>query len=239
MKEFYHKFYTQYLSRDFEMLVFGEAGIPLIIFPTSKGKYYEVKDYGLIQALENFVEEGKIKIYCPDSIDQMSWYNYIIHPSDRVKTHLAYERVILNDVIEFAKFETGIEKVGLAGCSFGAYHALNLALKYPDKFSSLICLSGTYDIKPHIFGFYDDDCYFNNPFDYMPNLNDSWYLDNIRKIKIIIGVGEHDFYTNENRMLSELLHSKHIEHFFEIRQNAYHDWPYWREMLKDYIINIL
>ncbi len=239
MKEFYHKFYTQYLSRDFEMLVFGESGIPLILFPTSKGKYYEVKDFGLINSIEKCIDEGKIKVYCPDSIDQMSWYNYIIHPADRVKTHLAYEQVILNDVIEFAKFETGQDKVGLAGCSFGAYHAMNIALKYPDKISSVICLSGTYDIKPHILGFYNDDCYFNNPFDYMPNLNDAWYLENIRKIKIFIGVGEHDFYTNENRRLSEILNSKKIDHYFEIRANAYHDWPYWREMFTEYVSKIL
>lgn len=239
MKEFYHKFHTQYLSRDFEMLVFGETGQPLILFPTSKGKYYEVKDFGLIHSIEKFIDEGKIKVYCPDSIDQMSWYNYIIHPADRVKTHLAYEQVILNDVIEFAKYETGHDKVGLAGCSFGAYHAMNIALKYPNKINSVICLSGTYDIKPHIFGFYNDDCYFNNPFDYMPNLNDPWYLDNIKKIKIFIGVGEHDFYTNENRRLSEIFNSKNIEHNFEIRSNAYHDWPYWKEMFLDYVSNLL
>lgn len=235
MKEVYHKFYTQYLSRDFEMLVFGESGIPIILFPTSKGKYYEVKDFGLIHSVEKFIDEGKIKIYCPDSIDQMSWFNYIIHPADRVKTHLAYEKVILYDIIDFIKFETGNEKVGLAGCSFGAYHAVNMAFKYPDKIQSLISMSGTFDIKPHIYGFYNDDCYFNNPFDYIPNLNDAWYLENIRKIKIFIGVGENDFFTNENRILHEILISKNIEHFFEIRPNTFHDWPYWRDMFSTYI----
>lgn len=239
MKEFYHKFYTQYLSRDFEMLVFGESGIPIILFPTSKGKYYEVKDFGLIASIEKFIDEGKVKIYCPDSIDQMSWYNYIIHPADRVKTHLAYERVILNDVIEFAKFETGSKLVGLAGCSFGAYHATNIAFKYPDKISSLISISGTFDIRPHIFGFFDDDCYFNSPFDYMPNLEDNWYLENIRKIKIIFGVGENDFYFNENKRMSEILSSKNIPHEFDVRKDAWHDWQYWRKMFPDYLSKIL
>lgn len=239
MKEFYHKFYTQYLSRDFEMLVFGETGIPIILFPTSKGKYYEVKDFGLISAAEKFIDEGKIKIYCPDSIDQMSWYNYIIHPADRVKTHLAYERVILNDVIEFAKYETGNKFVGLAGCSFGAYHAANIAFKYPEKINTLISISGTFEIKQHIFGYYDEDCYFNSPLDYMPNLEDSWYLENIRKIKIILGVGENDFYINENKRMSEILHSKNIPHELDIRKDAWHDWQYWRKMFPDYLLKII
>ncbi|MEW6653016.1 MAG: esterase, partial [Bacteroidota bacterium] len=82
MKEQYHTWYTQYLSRDFEMLVFGHTGFPVILFPTSKGKYYENKDNGLIDSAAHLIENGKIKIYCPDGIDAMSWYNYIIHPAD-------------------------------------------------------------------------------------------------------------------------------------------------------------
>ena len=35
MNERHLKWYTPYLSREFEMLAFGEAGVlPLIIFPT-------------------------------------------------------------------------------------------------------------------------------------------------------------------------------------------------------------
>jgi len=34
------------LSRDFEMLVFGNgSGLPLILFPTSLGRYYRTTDF--------------------------------------------------------------------------------------------------------------------------------------------------------------------------------------------------
>jgi esterase/lipase superfamily enzyme len=54
-------------EREFEMLV-DNGGLPLILFPTSFGSYYQNKDrtrrfrYGYIDA-------GKVTIYYPDAID--------------------------------------------------------------------------------------------------------------------------------------------------------------------------
>lgn len=238
MKENYHKWYTQYLSRDFEMLVFGHAGYPIILFPTSKGRYFENKDFGLVGSASQLIEEGKIKIYCPDGIDSQSWYNYSIHPSDRVKTHLAYERVILNDVIEFAKYETGSKNVGTAGCSFGGYHALNIAFRHPDKIAYLFSLGGAYDIKQFIYGFYDDNCYFNNPPDYMSSMNDPWYLERIKKMGIVLGTGEWDICLDENKRMSSILSQKGITHWLDIRHGTGHDWQWWKEMFPSYLSKI-
>src|SRR5690606_9141350 len=166
------------------------------------------------------------------------WYNYSIHPADRVKTHIAYENLILHDVIEFAKYETGAERVGVAGCSFGAYHASNLAFRHPDKIGYLISMSGAFDIKQFIMGYYDDNCYFNNPPDFLPNLNDEWYLERFRQLRIILGTGEYDICLDENKRLSQILNSKNIDHWLDIRKGAAHDWPYWKEMFKDYLAKV-
>lgn len=238
MQEHYHKWYTQYLSRDFEMLVFGHSGYPIVLFPTSKGRYFENKDFGLIDSASHFIEQGKIKIYCPDGIDWESWYNYGIHPADRVKTHIAYERLILNDVIEFAKFETGAKNVCVAGCSFGGYHAANIAFRHPDKVGYLISMGGTYDIKQFIMGYYDENCYFNNPPDYLPSLNDGWYLDQIKRMGIVLGTGEWDICLEENKRLSSILNSKGINHRLDVRGFTGHDWNWWKEMFPAYLYQI-
>ena len=81
------------------MLVFGHAGYPVILFPTSLGRFYQNKDFGLVGSVTDLLAAGKIKIYCPDGIDEQSWYNKSIHPADRVRTHQAYENVILHDVL--------------------------------------------------------------------------------------------------------------------------------------------
>src|SRR3970282_573962 len=101
------------------MLVFGHSGFPVIAFPTSKARYYELKDFGIIGSAHHLIESGRIKIYCPDGIDWESWYNDSIHPADRIKTHIGYENLILYDVIEFAKHDCDSRQVAVAGCSFG------------------------------------------------------------------------------------------------------------------------
>jgi esterase/lipase superfamily enzyme len=238
LKEEYHKWNTQYLSREFEMLVFGYSGFPVIIFPTSRGRYFENKDFGLINSAAGLINSGIIKIYCPDGIDSESWYNYSIHPADRVKTHNGYENVILNDVIEFAKHETGRDRVAVAGCSFGAFHALNIAFRHPDKIKYLICMGGAYNIKQFIMGFYDDNCYFNNPPDYIPNLNDHWFLEKLRNMGIVLGTGEHDICLKDNLEMSDMLNRKGIQHWLDIRPGAKHDWPDWKIAFPDYLSQI-
>jgi len=238
VKEEYHKWFTEYLSCEFEMLVFGHDGYPVILFPTSQGRYYENKDFQLIDSVAHLLDAGKLKIYCPDSIDSDSWYNYSIHPADRVKTHNGYENAILNDVIEFAKYDSGRDKVGLAGCSFGAYHAANIAFRHPDKVSNLICMGGSFNIKQFIMGYYDENCYFNNPPDYLPNLDDQWYLERIKQMGIILGTGENDMCKDENIRLSEILNQKGILHWLDLRPGTGHDWPWWREMFPQYLEKI-
>ncbi len=235
MQEFYHKWYSQYLNRDFEMLVFGHAGHPVILFPTAKGRYYENKDCGLIESVSKIIDEGKVRIYCPDGIDSESWFNYEIHPADRVKTHMAYERVIINDVIGFAKYESETEKVTLAGCGFGGYHAANIAFRHPQLVTHLFTMGAQFNIKPHIMGHYDDDCYFNNPEDYISNLEDEWFLSRIKLIRIILGVGEWDALLGENENFSSILKTKNIEHNLDIRKWAGSDWRWWKEMFVNYL----
>ncbi len=238
MQEQLIRWYTPYLSRDFEMAVFGHSGYPIIAFPTSLGNHYQNKDFKLIESASYFLDAGLIKIYCPNGIDEQSWYNKSIHPADRVKTHMAYENVILHDVFEYAMRETGRSKVGVAGCSFGGYHSANIAFRHPDKVGYVFSMSGAFDIKQFIDGYYDDNCYFNNPMDYMPNLSDPWYFHHLHQMGIVLGTGEWDSCRGENHKLSGILFSKGINHWLDDRQGVGHDWPWWREMFPKYLSRI-
>jgi esterase/lipase superfamily enzyme len=221
-----------------EMLVFGHNGYPIILFPTAKGRYYECKDSGLITSISDLIDSGQIKVYCPDGYDSESWYNYTINPADRVKNYTNYELAILYDVIEFAKHETQKGKVGVAGCDFGGYHAVNIALKHPDQINNLISISGWFDIKQFIWGYYDDNCYFNNPPDYLPNLTDIWYLEKFRMMGIILGIGENDDYVIQNKKLSDILTSKNINNWLDIQPDANHDWQLWNQLFPKYLKTI-
>jgi len=213
------------------MLVFGDEGYPLILFPTSMGRYYESKDRGLIDALGWFVDQQLVRIYCPDSIDSHSWYNRHIPPAERAYNHTLYDKVLLHEVLDRAVQETGVQRVAVAGCSFGGYHAANLAFRYPEKVSYLFCLSATFDVRSRLDGHYDDNVYFNNPVDYMPDNTAAalW------RMGIILGVADNDVTRQQNEQFSRILAAKHIMHWLDIRPNAVHDWPLWKEMLPYYL----
>ncbi len=238
LKEEFYKWNSQYFEHEFEMLVYGHGGYPVIIFPTLNGKYYEAKDNCIIESASDLIETGKIKIYCPETIDYLTWNNFSISPEDRAKSYSGYENVVLFDIIDFAKHETGSERVTLAGFDFGAYHALNISLKHPDKVGHLICIDGSFDIKKFIDNYYDDNCYFNNPPDYLPGLNDDWYLEKIKTMKIILGIGELDDSFGQNKRISGILNSKNINHQFDIYPNAGHDWELWGEIFANYLNEI-
>src|SRR5258708_37654537 len=76
VKEEYLRWSTPYLGgRGFEMLAFGHAGVPVVLFPTSQGRYYEYEDFRLIEAAAPLVDAGRVKLYCPAGRDGESRYN--------------------------------------------------------------------------------------------------------------------------------------------------------------------
>ena len=231
MQENYLKWYSPNLSREIEMLVFGHAGYPVIVFPTTKGRYYEAKDFLLIESARWFLEQGLVKIYCPDSIDAFSWYNRAIHPADRVKNHMWYDKFITEEVVDAIRHHHGYQKVAVAGASFGGFHALNYAFRHPDRVSHLFSMSGAFETRSFMDGYYDENVYFNNPVDYMPNNNDP----ELWKMKIALGVGEWDICLDANLHMSHILNQKGIQHWFDLRRWAKHDWPIWRDMFPHYL----
>lgn len=229
--EHYHRWYSPRLSRDIEVLSFGHAGYPVILFPTSMGRYYENKDFKLIDSVSWYLDQGLIKIYCPDGIDMVSWYNKHIHPADRVKNHIWYDDMLLHELIPLAQRETGVGRVATAGCSFGGYHATNFAFRHPEVVKYVFNMGAAFDIRSQLDGFYNDDVYFNNPMDYMPGANNSFYYD----MMVVLGTGTHDMCWEANEKMAEILRAKGIPHWLDVRQNAPHDWPVWREMFPHYL----
>lgn len=234
MKEELKEWYSPGLNMDIKTLIFGHSGQPIILFPTSMGSYYQNKDFKLLDAIAGFINDGKVKVYCPDGIDNLSWYNKSIHPADRVNNHICYDKFILEELLPLAKHETGYDKIITAGCSFGGYHAVNFAFRHPWAVSHVFSMSGAFDISTQLDGFYNDEAYFNNPVDFIPNdINPE-----IWQLKIVLGTSDRDMCKADNERLSEILNKKGINHWLDIRHNADHDWPIWREMLPDYLAHL-
>jgi esterase/lipase superfamily enzyme len=235
MNREYHKAYSQELHRDMEALVFGHAGTPVIVFPTSMGKFFEYEDRGMIGVLAPKIERGELQVFCPDGIDTESWYNKGVHPRVRVLRHLQYERYILHELLPFVRWKNQAWQLGVTGCSFGGYHCINFALKHPDVVTHCVSMSGAFDIHQFLDGYYDNDCYFNNPPDFVPNLTDDWFLSRYRQMKIVLGSADWDICLDANIKFSGALNGKAIPHWLDVwNDNSKHDWPLWLRMAGKY-----
>jgi esterase/lipase superfamily enzyme len=235
MNREYRKGYSQELHREMEALVFGHAGTPLVVFPTSMGKFFEYEDRGMIGVLAPKIERGDLQIFCPDAVDMESWYNKSVHPKVRVLRHLQYERYILHEFLPFVRWKNQTPRLAMTGCSFGAYHAVNFALKHPDAVTHCVSMSGAFDIHQFLDGYYDDDCYFNCPPDYLPNQNDDWFLSRYRQMKIVLGSADWDICLDQNVKFSAILNGKGVPHWLDIfGDNSKHDWPLWLRMADKY-----
>lgn len=231
MQETHFKWHSPTLKLDLQALVFGHSGLPIIVFPTSMGKHNENRDFKLIESAAWYINNGFVKIYCPDGIDELSWYNANVEPSTRAFNHNLYDMMLHQELIPEIKKDAGFGKIALAGCSFGGYHAANYAFKHPEDVSHLFTMGAAFDIRRRVEGFYDDNVFYNNPVDFLPNAKhpDLW------KIKIILGSAEGDFCKEATIEMSNILKSKNIDHWLDIRESGGHDWPVWREMFPHYL----
>jgi esterase/lipase superfamily enzyme len=219
-----------------ELLRFGHAGEPLIVFPTSMGRFYDYEARDMLNAAAASYHSGTIQAFCVDSVDTESWYNKGIHPRDRVRRHAQYEDYIRLEVLPFIHNLTGVQHVFPTGCSFGGYHAANFALRHPELCSGFSSNGGAFDITQFVDGYYDDTVYFNCPPHFLPNLSDPAILHRMRHMKIILAAGEHDFCCPENERLSNILHQKSIPHVLDIwGDGAAHDWPWWHAMTAKFL----
>jgi esterase/lipase superfamily enzyme len=129
------------------------------------------------------------------------------------------------------------------GCSLGAYHAANTALRHADVFPLAMCLSGNYDPTSwNAWGEQGDATYFHNPMAYVANLGGD-HLDWLRhKVNLLLVVGQGDWEVNptgslpSTRAFSDLLASKGIRHELDVWGfDIPHDWPSWRAQLRHHL----
>ncbi len=235
MRREYFRWWSPALQRDMELLVVGHSGARVIVFPTSMGKFYEWEDRGMMEAMRWQIERGWFQFFCVDSADAESWYNYGAHPGYRAYRQVQYERYILDEVIPLSWNMNRTPYLITTGASFGAYHAVNMALRWPQVFQRALGMSGIYDISRWVPGYQDDNVYFNNPVSYIKNAHDPRHLDRLRRLDLIIVVGEHDPHIGHNRYFSDLLWQKNIWHALRVWDGWAHDWPWWQQMLPMYI----
>lgn len=229
--------YSHRVDKNMEYIRFGADGTPVVVFPTSGGDHYEFSQRGMIDPIATKIDAGFVQVFCIDTNNWESWYNDHIHPSDRVRRAKQFEEFFLHELIPHLRHTTGTDRLILLGASFGGYHAITYALKHPELVNKAISLSGSFNIKSFLDGYYDNDCYFNNPVDFLPNISDPWFFEQMNtKTELVLVSSEQDNCLDRNVELANILTAKNIRHQFIVWKGNYpHDWPTWQQMLPHYI----
>lgn len=230
----HHRWFSPSLGRDMEMLIFGHAGARVLVFPTSMGRFYEWEDRGMIGALAEHINNGWLQLYCVDSVDEESWYCNWAHPGGRAWRHVEYENYLLNEVLPLSRRNPNMFMM-TTGASFGAYHAVNFALRHPHLVGRTLGMSGIYDIGRWVAGYHNDTIYFNNPVEYIPNEQNHERLEAMRRMDIILVTGHDDPNRHSTEHLSGLLWDKGVGNAKRLWDGWAHDWPWWRDMVRLYI----
>lgn len=222
------------------LVAYGDAGYPLLMFPTAAADYLEYERFYLVDSIKDFIESGKIRAYSINSVNKYSLLNRESPPGWKVEMLARYDNYIVDEVLPLIRNECGPDARPLTtGASLGAYLAMNTYLKHSDLFRGTIAMSGSYDIYNYLDkGYYDDNVYFNNPDMYVRNLGDDYHLPHLQQadaIVIVTGQGAYEA-PDRSREFSALLHSKGIPHRLDIWGNdVNHDWVWWRRMLPYYL----
>ncbi len=225
------------LGRNMERLVFGHAGLPVIVFPTSRGRFFEFEEFGMVAAVADKIDRGEIQLWCVDSVDSESWYAQDVPGRWRISRHLQYERYIVEELIPHIRYRTWRGSVAMLGCSFGGFHAVSIALRHPDVVTAVLSMSGAFDmVEPFLRGHYDDDTYLTLPTHFMQSLPEGWQLNRMRENTYILATGHHDQCWNDNERLAGILRSKGIPVRLDVWGDATgHDWPWWKHMAQVYL----
>jgi esterase/lipase superfamily enzyme len=224
--------------------VYGHWGQPLMVFPCSRGRYFDYEGMGMIDAIAGFIDRGLIKLFTVDSIDGDSWYRFDLSPTERNRRHNAYDRYLVDEAVPFIRDHCRQSEVRIMtnGCSMGAYHAVNAFLKHPDVFGGVLALSGLYRLDREEFGLSPGDLdavYFNSPISFLSALEDPWYLDRYRESRIVVCAGQGAWEAEaveDTRSLERLFREKGIEAWVDLwGWDVNHDWPWWYRQMNYFL----
>lgn len=237
--------HSKNLGKDMSIRVYGESGWPIIAFPIQDAMSDCYEQFGMVDAMKDYIEGGKVQLFVVDSVDAEGWSDRGGDNVLRVKVIEAFYNYVCEEVVPFVHERNSSDLRPLTmGCSLGATHALVAFLRRPDLFQGVIALSGGYDAQFFFGDWMNTTLYFNSPVHFLPNTpHDHPYIKlyNRREIVLCCGQGAWE---------EEGLRTEHIvdDAFRALGVDAWcdywgtdvdHDWPWWQKQVQYFLPYVL
>lgn len=245
LEKTYRREWSDALGRTMEFETWGHAGVPAIVFPCQGGRFWDYGEFGMVHALAPWLDAGRLRLYCVDSIDGESWASQSPDLASRAHMQERYHRYLVDELVPRIHRETGWhDRLMATGNSLGGLHAAISFFRRPDLFGWMLSLSGVFDA--HLFfGDYSDALvYQNSPVDFLPNIPaDHPWLDAYRNSSIIAAIGQgawEDDLLPSNHRLDEVLRGLGVGGWVDFwGHDMPHDWPTWQAMAPYFMGKVL
>ena len=244
METRYFKEYSQILDRAMEFKIYGAGGKLCLAFPPQNGRFFDFENYGMVDTIIPWIEQGKLMVVGVDAIDGETWSAQFVDERQRLELHERWFAYVTDELLP-RLYELGCngEKAMTTGCSMGALHAANFFFRRPDLFDTVISLSGLFDAGFFFGGYHDELTYANSPLQFIPNMPDDHpWLDLYRQSNIILcsgrGAWDEEMMAHERR-LESILHVKNVPVWADYwGYDVCHDWPWWRRQLPYFVSHL-
>ena len=233
MQTQYHKWHSEALDRDMELMSYGHAGRPVIYIPCQDGRYFDFGNFHMDGVWAPWIDAGRAMVFSVDTMDKETWSNAWGDPGWRSWRHEQWMRYIFDEVVPFARQQSGAgEGAGAIamGCSLGATHAANLFFRRPDLFDGLLALSGIYTASYGFGDYGDEKTYLNSPVDYLAGMpKDHPFIEQYNSHRGIIVVGQGPWEQPETTFrLRDIFAEKGIDVWVDVwGYDVCHDWDWW------------
>ena len=233
--------YSFNLNRIMNVKIYGHYGVPILVFPCQDKMSDDFENFGMIDTLSSFIESGKIKLICVDSIDRETLSNYWGDKEYRSHMQNQYVKYIIDEVLPIIYDDNkGFTLPYVTGCSMGATQASILFFRRPDLFAGVLGLSGYYEIVSLFDGWVNDNVYNNSPITFLKNMSSNHpYINIYNSKKIIFCMGQGAW---ENQLawtfyeLRNILNEKNINAWMDIwGYDCSHDWYWWKAQMVYFI----
>ena len=224
------------LSGEGRVIAYGHWGRPVLFFPAEGGSAVDLEERGVIHALAEPLEAGRLKVYAVDSHDGSTWSDYSIGLEERARRHEGYHQWVTDQVAAAIHGDCGgAVPIATAGASLGAFHAVNAALRRADLFPYALGMSGNYDPTSwNGWGDRGDALYFNSPFAYLEHMHGDHlgWLQRTVFVQLCVGRGSWEEHPTQalpsTLALGATLQGKGIPHSLDVwGEDTPHDWPSW------------
>ena len=237
--------YSSCLQRDMHILIHGDRGLPLLVFPTQDSMCNNFEDFGMIDTISDFIDRGDVMVLTVDTVDKESWSDLYGDKAHRGDIQENYYRYIVEEVVPLiAERNTSGKLPVTVGCSLGATHAGIVTLRRPDLFGGCIAMSGIYDATYFTGGWMNATWYDNSPVHFLQNMpSDHRYINIYNQRSLIFCVGQGAWEEDGIRtllLMASIFQNKNIHAWCDFwGYDVNHDWPWWKKQIRYFLPKVL